>query len=116
VSASEPDVLLKLRHVETPMISRQPATNLGHSGVAVSTSLAMLERRGLVTREPNPTDRRAAFVRLTDEGTRIVDTLFPRQLGVEAALVRTDPERRAKIVEGLALLLETLEKSEAERT
>lgn len=114
VSASELDVLLKLRHVEAPMISRQLAATMSRSGAAVSKALAKLESRGLVNREPNPADRRAAFVELTDEGARIVDTLFPRQLTVEAALVRTDPERRAKIVEGLALLLETLEKSETE--
>jgi len=114
VSASELDVLLKLRHVEAPMISRQLATTMGRSGAAVSKALAKLERRGLVAREPNPADRRAAFVQLTDAGMSIVDTVFPKQLSVEAALVRTDQERRAKIVEGLALLVETLEKSQVD--
>ena len=109
VTPSELDTMLKLRHVEQPMISRQLATTIGRSGAAVSKTLAKLERRGLIARTPNPADRRAAFVELTEDGIAVVDAMFPRQLGVEAKLVRVDAERRARIIDGLAALVETLE-------
>lgn len=32
-----------------------------------------LERRGLVSRSPNPTDRRGSLIRLTDEGRAVID-------------------------------------------
>jgi DNA-binding MarR family transcriptional regulator len=110
VTSAELEVMLKLWTAEQPTIARQLARQVGRSPAALSKALAKLERRGYITRQANPADRRAALVRLTDEGEKIVDTLFPRQLAIEAKLLRgMAPEQRAQIIEGLTQLVEVLE-------
>lgn len=42
---------------------------------SVSRQVASLERAGLVAREPDPSDRRAARLALTEEGREVVETL-----------------------------------------
>src|ERR1700757_2482685 len=49
-------------------------------GIASTTAvpaLDYLEKRGLVKRERDPNDRRKYFVKLQDEGKRLVDELLP---------------------------------------
>ncbi len=117
VTSPELDVMLKLRHAEQPTIARQLARQTSRSPAALSKTLAKLERRGYITRQANPADRRAALVRLTDEGERVVDTLFPQQLAIEARLLGDmTPERRAQIIEGLTQLVEVLEAGLREAT
>ena len=41
-----------------------------------------LEKRGLVAREKDPKDRRYMTVKLTEEGLRLIDGLFPRHAGI----------------------------------
>jgi DNA-binding MarR family transcriptional regulator len=109
VTSAELDVLLKLRMGAQPTIAVLLARRLGRSGAAISKTLAKLERRGLVVREPNPADRRAALVRLTDEGVQVVDGLIPRQLELEAAaLAALTPGQREEIVKALGTLLDVL--------
>ncbi len=116
VTSAELDVMLNLRYVEQPVIARQLARQTHRSRAATSKILAKLERRELLTRELSPSDRRAALVRLTEKGKQVVDTLFPRQLEVEARLLGgIDPARRAKIIEGLNMLAEELESSNVDR-
>jgi hypothetical protein len=58
--------------------SRRTIGRLGEiARISKSTTLRWiddLERRGLVRREPHPTDRRAVFVELTYEGKKAIDT------------------------------------------
>lgn len=111
VTSPELDTMLKLRFAGGPMIARQVADLLGRSRAAVSKTLNRLERRGMITREVNAADRRSAVVRLTSEGERVVDVLFPRQLAIEAELLEgLDDTERAKIVDALATLVRTLER------
>ena len=110
VTSAEFDVMLKLRHGEQPTIARQLARQTGRSPAALSKTLAKLEQRGYITRQADPADRRAALVRLTEEGVEIVDTLFPRQLAAEVRILGgMSPERRAQIIEGLAQLVDVME-------
>lgn len=112
VTQTELDVLLGLRHADEPVIARALARQMGCSRAAVSKVLAKLEQRGLLTRETNPSDRRAALLRLTGEGERVVDTMFPRQLVREAELLDgLGADERARIIDGLGALAATLRRN-----
>ena len=109
VTSAELDVLLKLWLGPQPTIAVLLARRLGRSGAAISKTLAKLDRRGLVVREPNPADRRAALVRLTDAGAEVVDALIPRQLALEAEAMSTlTPGQRDEIANALATLVGVL--------
>ncbi|TQM15144.1 MarR family winged helix-turn-helix transcriptional regulator [Pseudonocardia kunmingensis] len=109
VGPAELDVLLKLRLGPQPTIAVALARAIGRSGAAISKTLAKLDQRGYVTRTPNPADRRAALVELTEVGAQVVDSLFPRQLALEAAALSTlTAEQRAEITAALTTLSDAL--------
>ncbi|MER6948191.1 MarR family transcriptional regulator [Nonomuraea sp. NPDC000554] len=91
------DPRASLRHDPSPTIARHLADQMRHSRAAISKTLTRLASRGLVVREPNPTDRRAALVLLTPAGEAAVDAVFPLQLAREAELLEglgADPRAR----------------------
>jgi DNA-binding MarR family transcriptional regulator len=108
LTSTELDLCIRLRHDPTPTIARQLADQLRHSRAAVSKTLRRLEGRGLIRRDPDPDDQRAAVVRLTPAGEAVVDKLFPRQLAIEQKLLEALGPDRARVVEALNLLVETL--------
>ncbi|MEK8169924.1 MarR family transcriptional regulator [Streptomyces sp. M19] len=91
------------------MIARRLADQMRCSRAAVSKTLAKLEKRGFIERRPSPSDRRAAVVTPTAAGAETVDTMFPRQLAVEAELLAGLGEDRERVVEALGLLVRALE-------
>ncbi|GAA2260486.1 putative transcriptional regulator, MarR family protein [Streptomyces ruber] len=109
LTAPEVDMLIPLRHATEPMIARGLAEHLGLSRAGVSKTLAKLERRGFVSRTPNPADRRAALVTVTPAGARAVDDLFPRQLAAEVELFAGLGEDRERVIRALELLVGTME-------
>jgi DNA-binding MarR family transcriptional regulator len=108
VTSTELDLCIRLRHDTTPTIARQLADQLRHSGAAVSKTLRRLEGRGLIRRDPDPDDQRAAVVRLTPAGEALVDELFPRQPAVEEKLLEALGADRERVVEALDLLVDAL--------
>ena len=63
---------------------------------ASTTSLLdTLEKRGLVTRETDPVDRRRQLVAITPEGRRIVDSFLPQLVALQTAMMEgiSEPER-----------------------
>lgn len=64
-----------------------------------------LEERGLVARQPDPTDRRATLVDLTDEGRRVGDAIKQARAGEAegffARLSATDRDRLRRILRTL---------------
>ncbi|MFC9294994.1 MarR family winged helix-turn-helix transcriptional regulator [Streptomyces sp. NPDC057011] len=109
LTTSELDVLATLRHADQPMIARAIAVLRGCSRAAMSNMLGKLEKRGLVTREPSPADRRATLVHLTPEGVRLVDEIFPKRLSLEAGLLsEIPPEQQEQIIEALDVLLDAM--------
>src|SRR5439155_11473857 len=57
-------------------------------GIASTTAVPALdsmEKRGLLKRTPDPKDRRKYYVRLTDEGKRLVDQLLPEIIDMIAS-------------------------------
>jgi DNA-binding MarR family transcriptional regulator len=109
LTAPEVDMLIPLRHAEDPVIARRLAERLGLSRAGVSKTLAKLERRGFITRTPNPADRRAALVTITEAGAAAVDQLFPRQLATEVELFADLGEDREWVVRALGRLVAAME-------
>lgn len=54
---------------------------------SMTSLLDTLERRGLVQRQPHPSDRRQLLVHLTHEGQALVDSFLPEIVAVQTALV-----------------------------
>ncbi|MGY5012520.1 MarR family winged helix-turn-helix transcriptional regulator [Streptomyces sp. 900105755] len=109
LTAPELDMLIPLRHATEPFIARSLAERLGLSRAGVSKTLGRLEQRGFVARTPNPADRRAALVTITEAGAKAVDELFPRQLSVEIGLLHGLGEDREWVTEALRRLVAAME-------
>jgi DNA-binding MarR family transcriptional regulator len=85
--------------------NRHPCTPAGladHAGVARATMTGLidtLERDGLVTREPDPVDRRMMSVKLTPRGKDVLRQLLPEHFQRMAALMRplTAAERKTLV-------------------
>jgi DNA-binding MarR family transcriptional regulator len=72
---------------------------------SVTSLLDTLERRGLVTRSPDPKDRRKVLVALTSHGRRAVDELLPQMVALQTAMVAGLSEaRRRQLLESLAAI------------
>lgn len=79
---------------------------------AVSKSIDRLEKRGLVTRQPNPDDRRSAVLMLTGEGRALIDAAdatFETRLGQILTAAAT-PEQMTATAHVLAALRAVLER------
>ncbi|MCX4767791.1 MarR family transcriptional regulator [Streptomyces sp. NBC_01275] len=109
LTAPEVDMLIPLRHATDPLIARSLAERLGLSRAGVSKTLGRLEKRGFIARTPNPADRRAALVTVTEAGARAVDDFFPRQLAAEVDLLAGLGEDREWVRKALERLVEAME-------
>ncbi len=84
-------------------------TRIGRAlGIDRSTLVSivdMLEKRGLVRREPSPTDRRSHALKLSDEGAAFLRTIRPRLDAHEAEIARhLSPAERAQLIDMLRRL------------
>lgn len=80
------------------------------SGAATTKRLRELTERGLLERSTDQRDRRSARVRLTEQGERLIDELFPRVMDAEQALLSgLGARQRESLVGGLADLLRAVE-------
>ncbi|MER7396431.1 MarR family transcriptional regulator [Streptomyces sp. NPDC000151] len=113
LTAPEVDLLIPLRHADEPVIARRLAERMSISRAGASKALAKLEKRGFIARTPNPADRRAALVTVTQAGKDAVDALFPRQLAIEAELLEGLGEDREHVLNALARLAEVLQQASA---
>lgn len=104
----EVDLLIPLRHATGPVIARRLADDMGRSRAGISKTLARLEKRGYITREPNPADRRAALVTVTPQGEQVIDAFFPQQVAVESGLLAHLGDGRPAVRDALLLLARTL--------
>ena len=70
---------------------------------SITSLLDTLERRGLVTRQPDPTDRRKLLIMITQDGKAIVDQFLPEVVALQTAALATLTEaQRRQLVELLA--------------
>jgi DNA-binding MarR family transcriptional regulator len=76
----------------------------------MTSMIDRLERQGLVTRRPNPADRRGVLVRLTDEGRSIVDAAMADLSALEHDVTAgLSTEQRDELARLLRVLLVSLE-------
>jgi len=88
---------------------------LGSTKGTVSQSLILLERKGLVRRLPDASDRRRVRLRLTARGRRLLAQLWPPRAWVEAA--GTLPgQRRRVLAEEVRGLLRALQRASGGRS
>jgi DNA-binding MarR family transcriptional regulator len=72
----------------------------------MTAAIDRLERKGLVTRRPNPNDRRGTLVGLSDVGRKVVDRAMELQAEVETRLVQAlDDSERSRLEQLLRKLL-----------
>ena len=108
------DVLASLRRSGAPY--RLAPTDLYKLLMVPSGSLThrldRLHSRGLVAREPLPTDRRSKLVRLTEKGKQTVEDAFRDDMAVEAEFLRSlDSTEHDALADGLRALLRLVEDS-----
>jgi DNA-binding MarR family transcriptional regulator len=92
-------VLVKLRTAsDMSMSPGDLAQRLVLSTGAMTNRLDRLEATGLVTRNPDPDDRRALIVTLTDEGTDLIDRAVKAQAAEEHQILSAlEPDERHRL-------------------
>lgn len=105
LTRGELDVLSALRRSPTPLTPTELAGTLLVPPSAVTMRLKALEKRDLLDRFPNPSDRRSLLAQLTTEGADLVDEVIPAQLTLEDSLLE---RMKAEDVEQLADRLRSL--------
>jgi DNA-binding MarR family transcriptional regulator len=82
----------------------------------MTAALDRLERKGLVTRVPNPDDRRGSLVRLTNAGRDAVDEAMTQHVLTEQRLVATlDEHEQEQLRHLLRKLLNTIDTDGTQR-
>ncbi|MFG1782627.1 MarR family winged helix-turn-helix transcriptional regulator [Rhodococcus oryzae] len=109
LTVAEVELLVPLRYADGAVTAIRLAEHLGMSRAGVSKTLAKLERRGLISRAPNPTDRRSVLIDLTDSGMRAIDDVFPRELDAHAKLLAGLRRDQDEILATLNRLAEAME-------
>jgi MarR family transcriptional regulator for hemolysin len=93
-----------------PMSQRALADLVGVEGPSMVSMLDRLEREGLVTRAPCPTDRRVKLVHLTEAGTTLYQQVREQAQAVRTALLGDiDPDQLKAATELLELLRARIE-------
>ncbi|ALK96115.1 hypothetical protein AB595_28405 [Massilia sp. WF1] len=93
-----------------PLSQRALADLVGVEGPSMVSMLDRLEREGLVTRAPSPTDRRVKLVHLTEAGTTLYQQVRAQANAVRTALLGDiDPAQLKAATELLELLRTRIE-------
>lgn len=50
------------------------------TGGNMTVVISNLEKEGLISRRPDPSDQRAHLIQITDKGTALIDAIFPSHL------------------------------------
>jgi len=106
LSASASEILAIVEGSGEPLPPHVIADRLLITSGTMTSLLDTLQRRGLITRVPHPSDRRKLLIDITDEARSILDRMLPRIHGVErdAFAVLSDDE-----CEILVMLLERVQ-------
>lgn len=76
LSESQFGILEAIHHLG-PLCQKDLATKILKTTANITLTIDKLEKRGLVTREKNPEDRRYYSICLTAEGQNLIATVFP---------------------------------------
>ncbi|SDQ90801.1 MarR family transcriptional regulator [Pseudovibrio sp. Tun.PSC04-5.I4] len=97
------DVLATLRRSGEPFALRP--TELSKSSMLTSgtmtSRLDKLEKMGLVCRKPNPEDRRALMIHLTEKGKSLVEQAAAKHFEMEAEMLAVLPPEDREMLEGI---------------
>jgi DNA-binding MarR family transcriptional regulator len=109
------EVLALLRRAEPTLLTpRQVAQQLLTSASGMTGKLDRLEQQGLVERSPDPEDRRAIRLGITDTGRTLIDEAFDISLSMyQSMLENLTAAERADIETILERLLTRLEELSA---
>ena len=88
---------------------KEIAAHLAVSAPSIADTLAALVRKGLVRRDPDPGDARAAIVRATPEGARLGAGIARSASQVTAALAALPPAARADLLLAQIALIRQLQ-------
>ena len=105
LSAAGRQVLAILEGSDEPLSPTTIAERLLVTTASTTSLLNTLEGRGLLTRLPDPDDRRRLLVNLTEEGRRVVDDFLPEVVALQTAVMAglSEPERR-RLLRSLAAI------------
>ncbi len=107
LSIAQLDVLRRLRHYgPTPM--RRLAEQMNCEASNLTGLVDRLELRGLVERQPDPSDRRVRLLALTGAGTQVSQEAW-EAVARRCPLTSLEPERRVQLAQ---LLHEALRRSD----
>jgi DNA-binding MarR family transcriptional regulator len=96
------EVLALLRRAEPELLTPlQVAQQLMTSQSGMTGKLDRLERQGLVQRTPDPEDRRAIRLGITDSGRTLIDEAFTASLSVYQSMLEEFTPTEAKDLEAL---------------
>ena len=96
------EVLALLRRLEPSLLTPvQVAQQLLTSQSGMTGKLDRLERQGLIQRTPDPEDRRAILLGLTESGRALLDEAFTTSLSVYQAMLDGFNTREVKDLEAL---------------
>ncbi|MFD9548722.1 MarR family winged helix-turn-helix transcriptional regulator [Nocardia salmonicida] len=109
ITAAEVGLLVPLRYADPPLTAIRLAEHLGMSRAGVGKTLTKLERRGLITRARNPTDRRSTLIHLTTAGITLIDEVFPREIEAHTQLLADLNHERPTVLQSLNRLARSLE-------
>ena len=107
--------LAVLEGADRPLSPTTVADRLLVTTASMTSLLDTLERRGFVTRSPDPDDRRKVLVTLTENGKHVVDQFLPQVVAVQTALMADLTEtQRHQLLESLATICETIDTLDAD--
>jgi DNA-binding MarR family transcriptional regulator len=87
-------------HLEKPCCVRMLTEILGIGATSTSKLLRSLDKKGWITRELDPTDRRMERVAITKEGTEVIERIMQAADAASLALLdQLPPDRRGPFTE-----------------
>jgi DNA-binding MarR family transcriptional regulator len=109
LSAAGRQALAVLEGAGGPLSPTVIAQRLFVTTASTTSLLDTLERRGLVTRLPDPDDRRKIHVTLTNAGQKLVDEFLPQVVALQtAALAGLTEAERTQLLNYFAVIRETV--------
>ena len=111
VSMTQSHTLFEVRRSGTPSM-QQVAEELGVDITTFSRQVKALETKGLISRHVSPDDRRVTLLRLTPDGTKVlekIDTFMAKRL--EGILGGMTTFERETVIRSLGLLNEAIAKT-----
>lgn len=109
LTMAEVELLVPLRYAEQQVTAIRLAELLKMSRAGVSKALGKLEKRNLITRAPNPADRRSSLIGMTEQGKAAIDHIFPRELDAHGTLFSGLGSARADVQHALEHLADVME-------